>query len=122
MQKVENLILRNLLRNEEYSRKVLPFLSKEYFLDHTEKELYIQIDNFINKYNNLPTKEALVIELDNSTLKEEEFESIAGLIDIIAIKDSTTLFLDVKTPSIYKNNIRIPRLTDAQKKLGEFYE
>ena len=50
----------------------------------------------------------------------EVFRNISstGLIDIIAIKDSTTLFLDVKTPQIYKNNIRIPRLTDAQKKLG----
>ena len=50
----------------------------------------------------------------------EVFRNIGstGLIDIIAIKDGTTLFLDVKTPQIYKNNIRIPRLTDAQKKLG----
>ena len=56
-------------------------------------------------------------------LLKDEYEvfrniSSTGLIDIIAIKDSTTLFLDVKTPQIYKNNIRIPRLTDAQKKLG----
>ena len=83
MQKLENVILRNLLTNEDYSRKVLPFLDKEYFLDHTEKELYCQIDNFINKYNNLPTKEALIIELDNTSLKEEEFEQVAGLIDVI---------------------------------------
>ena len=73
MQKLENVILRNLLTNEDYSRKVLPFLDKEYFLDHTEKELYCQIDNFINKYNNLPTKEALIIELDNTSLKEEKY-------------------------------------------------
>ena len=56
-------------------------------------------------------------------LLKDEYEvfrniSSTGLIDIIDIKDSTTLFLDVKTPQIYKNNIRIPRLTDAQKKLG----
>ena len=50
----------------------------------------------------------------------EVFRNISstGLIDIIVIKDNTTLFLDVKTPSIYKNNMRIPSLTDAQKKLG----
>ena len=80
---IENLILRNLFKNEEYSRKVLPFLKNEYFIDHTEKALYGQIEHFINKYNNLPTKEALVIELDNSELKEEEFESVTGLLDII---------------------------------------
>jgi hypothetical protein len=50
----------------------------------------------------------------------EVFRNIGstGLIDIIAIKDGTTLFLDVKTPVIYKNNIRMPKLSDAQKKLG----
>ena len=53
------------------------------FLYHTEKELYCEIDNFINKYNYLPTKEALIIELDNTSLKEEEFEQVAGLIDVI---------------------------------------
>ena len=38
-------------------------------MEHTDKLLYTEISNFINKYNNLPTKEALVIELDNTTLK-----------------------------------------------------
>ena len=42
---IENLILRNLLKNEEYSRKVLPFLKNEYFIDHTEKSLYGEIEH-----------------------------------------------------------------------------
>ena len=79
-QRIETLILKNLIHNEEYSRKVLPFLSKDYFLEHTDKLLYQQIESFITKYNNLPTKEALVIELDNTPLKDEEFENVSGLI------------------------------------------
>jgi len=64
MQKrIEQIILKNLIHNEEYSRKVLPFLNKEYFIEHTDKVLYEQVNSFINKYNNLPTKEALTIEL-----------------------------------------------------------
>ena len=82
-QRVEALILKNLIHNEEYSRKVLPFLSKEYFMERTDKLLYEQIDTFINKYNNLPTKEALIIELDDTPLKEEEFENVTGLLDYL---------------------------------------
>ena len=79
-QRIETLILKNLIHNEEYSRKVLPFLDKDYFLEHTDKLLYQQIESFITKYNNLPTKEALVIELDNTPLKDEEFENVSELI------------------------------------------
>ena len=79
-QRIETLILKNLIHNEEYSRKVLPFLNKDYFLEHTDKLLYQQIESFITKYNNLPTKEALVIELDNTPLKDEEFENVSELI------------------------------------------
>ena len=79
-QRIETIILKNLLHNEEYSRKVLPYLNKEYFLEHTDKLLYEQVDLFINKYNNLPTKEAVVIELDNTPLKDEEFENVTELL------------------------------------------
>jgi replicative DNA helicase len=79
-QRIETLILKNLIYNDEYSRKVLPFLATEYFVEHTDKLLYEQINSFINKYNNLPTKEALVIELDGTPLKDEEFQNVTELI------------------------------------------
>ena len=84
-QRIEQIILKNLIHNEEYSRKVLPFLNKEYFIEPTDKILYEQVNAFINKYNNLPTKEALIIELDDTPLKEEEFEKKLGewVIEII---------------------------------------
>jgi archaellum biogenesis ATPase FlaH len=82
-QRIETIILKNLLHNEEYARKVLPFLSKEYFVEHADKLLYGQIDSFINKYNNLPTKEALVIELDGTSLKNEEFEDVTDLLTYV---------------------------------------
>ena len=82
-QRIETIILKNLIHNEEYSRKVIPFLSKEYFVENTDKILYTEINKFIEKYNNLPTKEALVIELDSSTLKEEEFSNVTELLTYI---------------------------------------
>ena len=82
-QRIETIILKNLIHNEEYSRKVLPFIDKEYFVEHTDKLLYTEISKFINKYNNLPTKEALIIELDNTTLKDEEFKNVTELLTYI---------------------------------------
>jgi len=87
-QRIETIILKNLLHNEEYTRKVLPFLDKEYFVEHADKLLYEQIDTFVNKYNNLPTKEALVIELDGTSLRNEEFEDVTELLTYVEEQDN----------------------------------
>ena len=67
METVETIILKNLIYNDEYSRKVLPFINKEYFEDYNEKVIFEEISNFITKYNNLPTRETLIIESENRT-------------------------------------------------------
>ena len=51
MEKVEFLILRNLLYNEEYVRKVVPFLKAEYFENFNEKVVFEEILNFVQEYN-----------------------------------------------------------------------
>jgi len=58
MEKVEFLILRNLLYNEEFLRKVLPFLKGEYFEDTNQKTVFEEISSFVEKYNEPMTKEA----------------------------------------------------------------
>lgn len=71
---IENVILSNLVFNEEYSRKVLPFLKNEYFSDLTQRIVYDLVSNHINKYNRLPTKSSLVIDLENTKdLDERNF-------------------------------------------------
>jgi replicative DNA helicase len=62
-EKIETTILRNLLCNEEYYRKVVPFLKPEYFQDYTERVLYEEIQDFSTKYDKLPTKEVLILSL-----------------------------------------------------------
>ena len=55
MEKIETTILRNLLYNEEYLRKVVPFLKSEYFEDEKQKIVYQEIASFVEEYNELTT-------------------------------------------------------------------
>ena len=81
MEKVEFLILRNLLHNEEYLRKVLPFLKKEYFEDNDKRIIFEEIFVFVSQYNNLPTKEILSIELEKrSDITGDQFVNIKNIV------------------------------------------
>ena len=81
--RLETTILKNLIYNEEYTRKVLPFLSVNYFQEREDKILYEKINEYINQYNALPTQEALAIELDKSSIKDEEFQNTLKLLESI---------------------------------------
>ena len=78
--RTEIAILKNLLQNEEYTRKVLPFLKVDYFTEHADKTLYEKVNNFVNKYNTLPSQEALQIELSETKMNEEEFKDSLNLL------------------------------------------
>ena len=81
MERIERTALKNLIHNEEYARKVLPFLKEEYFTERFDKILFREIYHFITKYNNLPTKEALSIELSNrKDVNETEYKSITDIL------------------------------------------
>ena len=85
MDSIETTILKNLIHNDEYSRKVIPFIDKEYFEELHEKIIFEEICTFIVKYNSLPTKETLTIESEKRTdITEEVFSKIrdcVGLLD-----------------------------------------
>ena len=77
MERIETTILRNLVFNEEYSRKVIPFIQPDYFEQRTEKIIFEEITQFIVKYGNAITTEALAIELENRTdLSEMEVKEM----------------------------------------------
>ena len=81
MEKVEFLILRNLLHNEEYLRKVIPFIKPEYFEDNHQKIIFEEIQNFVEKYNQMATKEILCIEVENrNDINDTSFKEVVGLI------------------------------------------
>ena len=69
---IEKIVLENLARNEPYVRKVIPFIKKEYFAEHTDKILFGLISQYFEKYNRCPTAEALVIECESLTDVSDE--------------------------------------------------
>jgi replicative DNA helicase len=85
---IELVILQNLIYNDEFSRKVAPFLKKEYFHDQIERLVFSTIQDFISTYNALPTKEAIVIDLDKKTsLTEPQFEELGKLMESLTDED-----------------------------------
>jgi len=81
MERLELTILRNLVYNEDYSRKVIPFIQPDYFENKSEKVTFEEIVKFIVKYGSAITVEALSIEIDDRTdLTETEIKEIRELI------------------------------------------
>ena len=79
---LEKTILRNLLRNDDYTRKVLPFIKDEYFSAEEDRVLYKEIKDFVIKYNKAPTYDALQIEVDSlPSLKEDQVKNINSTIN-----------------------------------------
>jgi replicative DNA helicase len=77
MERIETTILRNLIFNEDYSRKVIPFIQPDYFEQRSEKTIFEEIVQFIVKYGSAITIEALNIEIENRTdLNETEVKEI----------------------------------------------
>ena len=82
MEKVELTILRNLLCNEDFYRKVVPFVKPDYFQDMSEKVIFEEIHDFSTKYDKIPTKEVLNIGLQQRTdLNDDTFKTATNLVE-----------------------------------------
>jgi len=101
MKNITLTILENLIANEEYARKVLPFIKEEYFQDRNEKAIFSEIVSFAEKYSKLPTKTSLEVELDNrKDLTEQQYKDITSIVssftedvvDIEWLTDTTEKF------------------------------
>lgn len=79
--RIEQVILKSLIYNEEYTRKVLPFLKDEYFGDRIERLVFDEINSYVSKYNSTPTYESLVIEVNNKNITQDEFEKTIELLN-----------------------------------------
>lgn len=74
---IEKTILKNLTRNEAFTRRVMPFLKDEYFSQDEDRLLFREIKSFVEKYNTTPTYDALSIEVDNlANLTEQQVKSL----------------------------------------------
>ena len=81
METVEFLVLRNLLHNEEYVRKVIPFIKGDYFEDRNQRIVFEEIVKFVEDYNKPATKEVLCIETEKrQDITDDSFKEITTLI------------------------------------------
>ena len=84
MDKVEILILRNLLYNEEYLRKVVPFIKADYFEDPQQKIVFEEVHKFVTEYNQPATREVLCIEVEKrQDINDTTFQEITKLISYL---------------------------------------
>lgn len=126
--KLEEVIFANLVHSEDYARKALPHLKPEYFHDVVDRKIYNTIDEYVAKYNKVPSKEALIIDISNAEgLSEDQFKLAKETINSFAapevqdtswITDQTEKFCQDK--AIYNaimNSIKI--LDDKDGKLSK---
>ena len=79
METIEKTILKNLILNEDYTRKVLPFIKKDYFDSVHEKVIFEESERFISEYNKCPTVEILNIECEKrSDINQETFQTVVS--------------------------------------------
>ena len=91
-QTIERTTLSQLVYNEEYARKVLPFLKGDYFADKTERTVFEEIQKFVEKYNSVPTQTSLEIEVsDRGDLNESDYKKV---IEVIKTLESTEVDYD----------------------------
>ena len=102
--KIEKVILQNLANDDVFMRKVIPFLQRDYFIENTEKIVYEKIKSFIDEYNVIPTKDALVIAAQNDkTLNEDQYKEVVELIHELEPTDHNKDWLYKETEKFCKD-------------------
>jgi replicative DNA helicase len=87
---LENMIISNLIYNEEYCRKVFPYIKEEYFDDDNLRKIFAVFAEYVNTYKEPPSIEALKISIDKRTdLNEQSFKDINNIIDNLKIDEKT---------------------------------
>ena len=102
--RIENTIISSLFFNEDYTRKVLPFVKEEYFGNRVEQLLFGEIFKFVEKYNNLPTKDAMLIELgQRKDINEEELNNLKDYVTQIQNTEPDEKWLTETTEKFCKD-------------------
>lgn len=89
---LEHIIFNNLVYNETYMRKVMPFLTSEYFKDPVDRAIFNTIDDYVKNYNSSPTKEALAIDLSgHGSLNDLQFSNATDIISKMAPDNTSNI-------------------------------
>ena len=122
-QSIERTALSNLITNEDYARKVIPFLKSDYFKVREERIVFEEIQKFVDKYKKIPTKTALEIEVENrKDLNQDDHDKIVKLItslestkvDLEWLLDTTEKFC--KDKAIYNAIVEGVEIIDGKDK------
>ena len=102
--KLETLILSNLLNDDVYLRKVVPFLRDEYFIDWTERKVFQHIKTFVDEYNASPSREALsVIFQNDKSLSEDEYGKVTDVVTSLKTEEINKPWLLDETEKFCKD-------------------
>jgi len=88
---LSNLIFTNLVTNEEYGRKVIPYLKEEYFESYSDRIIYKTINAYVEKYNKFPTAKAIELDLDSLSLEDRVYKDCKEIVSTISDKDDRDL-------------------------------
>ena len=122
-QTIERTALTQLVTNEEYARKVLPFLKSDYFSDKTERTIFEEISKFVDKYNKIPTQTSLEIEVQSrKDLNETDYSKVVDVIktlkptdvDFDWLVDTTEKFC--KDKAVYNAIVEVISIIDGKDK------
>jgi len=110
---IEKTCISSLLFDKDYSRKVLPYLKDEYFSDESNRVLFGHIRSFNARYNCAPTKEALVLLLEDSTLNEKLYEGCIETVAEVEASATPTEFMVDSTEKWVKDRAVFLALTEC---------
>ena len=118
---LEVTILSNLIYNEKYTRKVLPFLKSDYFTAREHKIIFLEIHEYVSQYDAMPSLNAIGIECQERTdLTEEQFKEIIGVLNVLSndtadfdwLVDSTEKWCQER--AIYLSLMESVKIADGQ--------
>jgi replicative DNA helicase len=116
MERIEKTILQSLIYNEEYMRKVFPFLKAEYFTDQIDGQMYKMIAKFIDTYNTVPSKEAIEISLQNDkSVGEDTYEACITELGEYSATETVNEFLFDETEKFCKDKAVFNAITRSIK-------
>ncbi len=102
--KIETVILQNLVNNEEYMRKVIPFLKRDYFTDNNEQKIFDEVKIFIDEYNTLPNRDALIVAFQNNkNLNDEQYQEIISYVNALEPTEHNKDWLLTETEKFCKD-------------------
>jgi replicative DNA helicase len=112
--RIETTILSNLIHDEEYSRKVIPFLKKRYFNERKESVVFEEIVNFFEKYNKPITQEILAIQVNNrKDISDSDVKEQQNLITDLKKQDTNQEWLLTETETFCKKKAVYNAILDS---------